>query len=92
MRQPINYREIYICFNQIEADVVKNMLKDNEIPCMLRDMRMSPYPLTVGKFSEIRIAVDDHYIRKALKIIRQAQADGYLSEEGEFKDDIPRSV
>ena len=72
--------------------MVKNMLKEHGIPCMSRDMRMSPYPLTVGKFSEIRLAVDDRYIRKALKIIRQARADGYMSEEGQFKDDIPRSV
>jgi hypothetical protein len=90
--QAINYREVYICFNPIEADVVKNMLKQHGVTCLLRDMRMGPYPLTVGKFSEIRIAVDDRYLRKALKTIRQARADGYLSEEGQFKDDIPRSV
>lgn len=88
----ITFKEIYLCFDPLEADIVRSMLERAGIPCIIRDMRIGPYPLTIGRFAEIRVAVGRDHIRQAVKIIRQARDDGYLSSKGKFKDDVPQPV
>lgn len=86
------FKEIYLCFNPLEADIIKSMLEQAGIPCIIRDMRIGPYPLTIGRFAEMRLAVDPAHLRQAVKIIRQAREDDYLSPQGKFKDDVPQPV
>ena len=88
----ITFKEIYLCFDPLEADIIRNMLEESGIPCIIRDMRIGPYPLTIGRFAEMRVAVGQEHIREALKIIRQAREDDYLSPQGKFKDDVPQLV
>lgn len=88
----ITFKEIYLCFDPLEADIIRNMLERAGIPCIIRDMRIGPYPLTIGQFAEMRVAVEPAHLRQAVKIIRQAREDDYLSPQGKFKDDVPQPV
>jgi len=81
----MNLREIYFSYDVLEADLIKGLLEENGIPCFIRDMTISPYPLTIGKFAEKRIAVDENDAEEAVQLIREARGDGYISSEGSFK-------
>jgi len=81
----MNLREIYLSYDMLEADLIKGLLEENGIPCFVRDMTISPYPLSIGKFAEKRIAVDENDVEEAVRLIGEARGDGYISPEGAFK-------
>jgi hypothetical protein len=50
-------------------------------------MHITPYPISIGKFAEKRIAVTEEKVEEAREIIKQAITDGFLDEgEGKFKE------
>ncbi|UCD83696.1 MAG: DUF2007 domain-containing protein [Deltaproteobacteria bacterium] len=81
----VNFKEIYISYSGLEAERIKTLLEENWIDCIVRNMRISPYPINIGSFSEHRIAVDEEKKAQAIEIIQEAIADGYISRKGKFK-------
>ena len=82
----IDLKEIYLCYDFMEADLIKGLLKENGIQCVVRDMTITPYPLSIGNFSEKRIAVEEDRALRARKLIEDAINDGYISSDGRFKN------
>ena len=85
MARRINFKEIYLTYNEIESELIKDLLEDYDIYCIVRDMKISPYPLSIGEHSEKRIAVEEDKVEEAKELIRLAIRDGYISNEGRFK-------
>ncbi len=85
MARSLNFKEIYLSYNEIEADLIKGLLEDNDIYCIVRDMRITPYPVSIGDFSEKRIAVEEDKVEEAKILITEAIRDGYISNEGRFR-------
>ncbi|MFQ5330031.1 MAG: putative signal transducing protein [Thermodesulfobacteriota bacterium] len=77
--------EIYLSYDAMETDLIKGLLENNDIPCFIRDMAVTPYPMSIGKFAEKRISVGSDYVEEATLLIRDAISDGYISSEGKFK-------
>ncbi len=77
--------EVYLSYDAMEADLIKGLLEDNDIPCFIRDMTITPYPMSIGRFAEKRVSVDKDDVEKAVQLIRDAISDGYISSEGKFK-------
>ncbi len=82
----VNFKEIYISYNELEAERIKALLEENWIDCIVRNMRISPYPISIGNFNEHRIAVDEEKQAQAIELLQEAMADGYISKRGKFKD------
>ena len=78
-------KEVYLSYDAMEADLIKGLLEDNDIPCFIRDMTITPYPMSIGKFAEKRVSVDEDYVEQATQLIRDAISDGYISSDGKFK-------
>lgn len=49
--------EILIIFDQLEAEMIKDLLESGGIPVVLRSSKVSPYPVNIGKIGEIKILV-----------------------------------
>jgi hypothetical protein len=49
--------EILITFDQLEAEMIKDLLESGGIPVVLRSSKVSPYPVNIGKIGEIKILV-----------------------------------
>jgi len=82
-----NYVEIYLSYNEIESSLIKELLEGEGISTMVRDMHITPYPMSIGKFAEKRIAVPEEKVDEAKELIKQAISDGFLNEgEGKFKE------
>ena len=82
----MDLKEIYLSYDMIEADLIKGLLESNGISCVVRDMTITPYPINIGLFSEKRIAVEEERAEEAVKLIREAREDKYISADGKFKD------
>jgi hypothetical protein len=82
----MDLKEIYLSYDMIESDLIKGLLEAHGISCVIRDMTITPYPINIGLFGEKRIAVEEERVGEAVKLIRDARKDKYISTDGKFKD------
>lgn len=71
--------QIYSTRLMVEADVIKSILEDNGIRCVLWDSRIG----TVYPVVEIRVMVGEEDFEKAEKIIQDYQRENEKNEGGE---------
>jgi len=81
-----DYIEIYFSYNTFETDVVSDILTHEQIPFIIRDQRMTPYPLTIDHFPEQRIAVPESEADRAVSVLKYARDNGALPGDGAFAD------
>jgi hypothetical protein len=62
---------IYVTYDSLEAEMIKDLLESGEIPVVLRSSKVSPYPVNVGKIGEIKILVNDGDKEIAEKLIKE---------------------
>jgi peroxiredoxin len=76
--------ELYKTYDPLEADRIADLLAEHEIACVVRDLTISPYPMTIGRFGERRISVADGDVARAREILEEAIHDGYVSSDGSW--------
>jgi peroxiredoxin len=76
--------ELYKSYDPLEADRIVDLLAEHEIACVVRDLTISPYPMTIGRFGERRIGVADGDVARAREILQDAIRDGYVSSDGSW--------
>src|SRR5690554_3038920 len=79
--------DVYISYNPVEAELIREILVSNEIECFVRNLAPSQFPLSVGKHGENRVTVPNDSLDAARAILREAIAEGALSGEGSFEID-----
>jgi len=62
---------IYVTYDSLEAEMIKDLLESGEIPVVLRSSKVSPYPVNVGKIGEIKSLVNDNDKEIAEKLINE---------------------
>ena len=78
--------EIYATYDLLEAEQIRGFLEETGILTKIRDLSISPYPLSIGGFNEKRIIVLNYYKKEALKLIANAIEDQVISSNGIFID------
>lgn len=72
------WEEVYVTYDPLEAEMIKDLLESGGISVILRSSKVSPYPVNIGKMGEIKILV-----RKADKEIAgrviMGEADNHVS-------------
>ena len=76
--------EVYKTYDTLEAGRIVDLLADHAIACSIRDLTITPYPLTIGRFGERRVGVSSEDVPEARRILGDAIRDGYLSCEGSW--------
>ncbi|HET8761269.1 MAG TPA: DUF2007 domain-containing protein, partial [Nitrospiria bacterium] len=84
MNSPV---ELYKTYDPLEADRIADLLADHGIWCAVRDLTMSPYPMTIGRFGERRISVAPQDRERAREVLEDAIRDGYVSRDGAWIED-----
>ena len=79
--------EIFTTPSPIEADYLRLHLADNGIVCLVRDLRITPYPVHVKNMSDQRLSVATKDIDQAKILIRQAETDQKITLSGKLIDD-----
>jgi hypothetical protein len=87
MERDEDYTEIFSTPSPIEADYIRLTLADNEIPCFVRDLRITPYPVHVKNMAEQQLYVPTRDAEKAKAIILQITEDQGITLEGNFTDE-----
>jgi hypothetical protein len=75
------WTEVLITYDSIEAEIIKDLLESGGIPVVLRSLKVTPYPVNVGKIGEIKILVRKEDKEAAEKVIEGSGSSGTLSDD-----------
>jgi hypothetical protein len=65
-----DWTELIVTYDEIEAQIVKNILEAENIPVVVNSMKIRPYPVSIGRIGEVRLLVRAADIEKARDVIR----------------------
>ena len=63
--------EIFITYDHIEADIIKDLLESGGIPVVIRSAKITPYPVNIGKIGEVKILVRNKDKEIAEEVIKR---------------------
>ncbi|MBI5664106.1 MAG: DUF2007 domain-containing protein [Nitrospirae bacterium] len=61
--------EALLTYNEIEAGIVKDLLEAEDIEVVIQSLKMSPYPVSIGRMGEIRLMVRAGELEKAREVL-----------------------
>ena len=76
--------DLYITYNPMEAQFIKDMLDDNDVACFTRGMEVSQLPMTVGNMGQTRVVVESEKLEEAIALIEKAIEANAITPEGRF--------
>ncbi len=86
-RRDEEFTEFFVTPSPIEADYLRLALSDNGIPCFIRDLRITSYPVHVKNMAEQRLYVATGNLEKARALVLQIMEDQGITLEGRFSDE-----
>ena len=63
--------ELFVTYDQLEAEMIKDLLESGGIDVVLRSSKVSPYPVNVGKIGEVRVLVKEEDKEIAEEVLKQ---------------------
>ena len=51
------WEEILFTYDDVEAEIVKDLLEAQSIQVAVQSMKITPYPVSIGRMGEIRLLV-----------------------------------
>ncbi|MHB8765476.1 MAG: putative signal transducing protein [Deferrisomatales bacterium] len=78
--------EVYVALDPVEASAVEGLLAGAGFDVRLRNMAITPYPVSFGPLGEKRVAVPSAEAERAREVLREAVADGFLRPQGIILD------
>ena len=80
----LNFEEIYMVSNRMEAEVISSLLNENEVIHLIRDLRVFPVLPDFGRRARLRVAVQSEKLDLAKRLLHEAREDGVLTDQGRF--------
>jgi len=54
-----DWTTLLVTYDQLEAEMIKDLLESGDINVVIRSAKVSPYPVNVGKMGEVKILVKE---------------------------------
>jgi hypothetical protein len=67
--------EVFVTYDRIEAEIIKDLLESGGIPVVLRSSKVTPFPVNVGKIGEIKVLVRNGDKKTAEGIIDESNKE-----------------
>lgn len=61
--------EVLFTYDETEAHIVKDVLESEGIQAVIKSLKVSPYPVSVGRMGEVRLLVREVDVQKAKGIL-----------------------
>jgi len=62
---------LFITYDQLEAEMIKDLLESGGIEVEIRSSKVSPYPVSVGKMGEVKLLVKAEDRDEAEQLLRE---------------------
>lgn len=67
--------EVFVTYDNLEAEIIKDLLESGGVPVVLRSSKVTPYPVNIGRMGEIKILVKKRDEETAKGVIEQNYND-----------------
>jgi hypothetical protein len=64
------WKEILFTYDDVEAEIVKDLLELENIQVVVNSMKISPFPVSIGRMGEIKLLVRKEDFEKAKETIQ----------------------
>ncbi len=71
--------ELLVTYDEVEAQIIKNILDAENIPLVIDSSKIRPYPVNIGRIGEIKLLVRKEDLEKAkevLKVMKDVSENG----------------
>ena len=71
--------ELLVTYDEVEAQIIKNILDAENIPLVIDSSKIRPYPVNIGRIGEIKLLVRKEDVEKAkevLKVMKDVSENG----------------
>jgi len=75
----IEWVEVLFTYDEIEAEIVRDLLEAADIQVVVQSLKISPYPVSIGRMGEIRLMVRGEELERArevLSVMEQSKEKG----------------
>lgn len=62
--------ELLVTYDEIEAQIIKNILDAENISVVIDSSKIRPYPVNIGKIGEVRLLVKNEDVKKAKEVLK----------------------
>jgi len=76
--------ELLVTYDEIEAQIVKDILEAEGIQVTINSLKISPYPVSIGKMGEVRVRVKEEDLKKAKAILKTFEDSPPSDESDEY--------
>ncbi len=73
------WTEVLFTYDAVEAEIVKDVLEAENIQVVVKSLKITPYPVSIGRMGEVRLLVRNEDFEKAkevLKVMRDSSGNG----------------
>lgn len=64
--------KVLFTYDEIEAEIIKDVLEAEDIEVTVRSQRISPFPVNICEMGEIRLMVKDEDLNRARKVLKMS--------------------
>ena len=64
------WTEVLFTYDEVEAEIVKDLLEAENIQVVVKSLKITPYPVSIGRMGEIRLLVRNEDIEKAKDVLK----------------------
>ncbi len=62
--------ELLVTYDEVEAQIIKNILDAENIPLVIDSSKIRPYPVNIGRIGEIKLLVRKEDLEKAKEVLK----------------------
>ncbi len=70
-----NWSEVLITYDEIEASIVKDILESDNIEVVIDSLKITPYPVNIGRMGEVRVMVKNTDLKRAQALLKSYTQD-----------------
>ncbi len=72
---PSDWFELLVTYDQLEAEMIKDLLESGGIEVVIRSSKVTPYPVNIGRMGEVRVLVREEDREAAEAMVRNVGKD-----------------
>jgi hypothetical protein len=72
---------LLVAYDQLEAEMIKDLLESGDITVVLRSAKVSPYPVNIGKMGEIKVLIRSTDKEAAEEVLRKFKEESEIQGE-----------
>ena len=69
------WKTLLLTHDMLEAEMVRDILESGGIPVTILSLKVSPYPVNIGRMGEVKVLVMDEDLEKAGEVLASGEID-----------------